>query len=252
MEEQEQFLEILGEIRAIAASQDNKLTRKEIKQYLSHMELNDVKLDAVCRYLAAMDINIDGMPESGRQDKYENLQAAGSDAPDNLIKDFLMGEASARNRLAESKLSYVAELASGYKKREAVKKQIISMEEIIAEGNAGLLMGISVIEQDKAQYIKNNGEPDYETVNGIINMEIINAMESMIDMASEDKDWENAVLAKVNLLHEAARYLAEEYGRMPSEEELSAYTKVSAEEINNIMNLSNDAKKVLSFKKQYL
>lgn len=245
MQEQEQFLEILNEIKEIAVSQNNQMTREEIKQYLSYMELNDEKLEAVCRYLSAAGIKVDGAQKSTRQETI-SFSTPNSDKVYGIIKDFLMGDASARDRLAESKLSHVIELAAAYKKREAVVNQVVTMDEIIAEGNLGLLEGIAVIEKDKSQYLKSNGEPDFETVNGIINMEIINAMESMIDMASEDSDWESAFLAKANLLHQATQYLAQEYGRMPSTAELSAYTKVSAREINNIMSISEDTKKVIS------
>ncbi len=243
MEEQEQFLEILNEIKEIAISQDNQMTKEEIKQYLNYMELSDEKLNAVCRYLAAAGIKIHGTKENIYQ---ETTSLTDSSKINGIIKDFLMGEASARDTLAKSKLSHVIELAAAYKQREAVVNQIITMDDIIAEGNVGLLVGISVIEKDKSQYLKNNGEPDYETVNGIINMEIVNAMESMIDTVSENSDWESAFLAKANLLHQATQHLAQEYGRIPSKVELSAYTKVSTKEINDIMSISKDTKKVIS------
>lgn len=236
MEEQNQFLELLGKIKDIAASQNNKLTRDEIKKYLSDMELNDTQIDEVCRYLAAAGIKV----IHGKQ------EAVKLSMPNNIIKEFLMGDKSARDGLARCKLSHVVELASSYKKRKIVAG-LVSIDEIIAEGNLGLLIGISVIEKNKAEYFKENGEPDYEAVNGIINMEIVNAMENFIDLALKDKDWESAVLAKINLLHEAAKYLAEEYGNMPSIEELSEYTKVSSKEISSIMNLSKDTKRVANF-----
>ena len=77
-------------------------------------------------------------------------------------------------------------------------------------------------------------------------MEIVNAMESFIDMETSGKDWENAMLAKANLLHEAAKYLTEENGNIPSKEELSEYTKIPVEEIKRIMGLSEDTKRVAS------
>lgn len=53
MEEQDKFLEILGEIKDIAALQQNILSKDEIRKYLSDMELSDDKMDAVCSYLVA-------------------------------------------------------------------------------------------------------------------------------------------------------------------------------------------------------
>lgn len=258
MGEQEQFLEILNEIKDIAALQDNKLTKEEIKKYLSDIKLSDDKIDAICHYLNSVGIKICDMQESTKPNITDSDTALinrklymQDEETNSIIKDLLMGDISAKNKLAKSKLNHVIKLASNYKKHRAVINQTVSMDEIIAEGNMGLLIGISIIEKNRMQYFKSDGQPDYETVDGIINMEIINAMESMIDMVSENEDWENAVLAKINLLHEASKYLAEEYGRIPSKEELSAYTKVSAKEIDDIMTLSNDIKKVISSKSYY-
>ena len=75
-------------------------------------------------------------------------------------------------------------------------------------------------------------------------MEIVNAIENSIDDVTKDKDWESAVLARTNLLNEAAKYLTEEIGRVPTKEELSDYTKIPKEEIESIMGLSEDAKRV--------
>ena len=157
-----------------------------------------------------------------------------------------MGDTALRDKLAENKLNHVIKLASGYKKREAVVNKTVSIDEIIAEGNVGLLVGISVIEENRERYFKEDGTPDYEAVHGTINMEILSAMESFIDMESEDKDWENTVIAKINLLHEAAKYLTEESGSIPTKEELSEYTKIPVEEIDSIMNISEDTKRVAS------
>ena len=136
------------------------------------------------------------------------------------------------------------ELASRYKKREVVVNDTITIDDIISEGNVGLLIGLSVVQDNRNIYIKPDGTPDYQAFEGTLETEIVNAIESMIDDMSNDKDWEDAVLAKTNLLHEAAKYMTEELGRVPSVQELSDYTKISKEEISNIMGLSEDAKRV--------
>lgn len=77
-----------------------------------------------------------------------------------------------------------------------------------------------------------------------LNSEIQQAIENFIDETTESKDWEDAILAKTNLLNEAAKYMTEEIGRVPTIDELSEYTKISREEINNLRGLSEDAKRV--------
>lgn len=264
MEEQERFLEILSEIKNIAALQNNTLSKEEISRYLGDMEPGSSKIEAVYKYLSAGGIKITGYEElsgiteaSAAEDRalfnrklyrqeVERLGITDSKEADSIIKRFLMGEDALRDKLAESKLAHVIKLASAYSRRGAVADKIVSIDEVISEGNVGLLTGISIITENRAQYIKENGEPDYEAVHGIINMEIVNAMESFIDMETSGKDWENAMLAKANLLHEAAKYLTEENGNIPSKEELSEYTKIPVEEIKSIMELSEDTKRVAS------
>lgn len=264
MEEQGRFLEILGEIKNIAALQQNTLSREEISRYLGNMELDNSKMEAVYSYLSAGGIKITGNEKMQDitgygmagdralfnrklyQHEADIYSVTDNEELNGIIKGFLMGREELRDRLVESRLAHVIKLASGYNKRELVANKTISIDEIISEGNVGLLAGISIIGENRAQYIKENGEPDYDAVHGTINMEIVNAMESFIDMETSGKDWENAVLARANLLHEAAKYLTEENGAVPSKEELSEYTKIPVEEINRIMNLSEDTKRVAS------
>ncbi|MCI9078736.1 MAG: hypothetical protein HFH68_07410 [Lachnospiraceae bacterium] len=264
MEEQERFLEILGEIKNIAALQNNTLSKEEISRYLGGMDFDSGKIDAVYKYLSAGGIKITGyegapdVTETGRtgdralfnrklyKQEVEKLGITDSKEAGSIIKGFLMGDDTLRDKLAESKLAHVIKLASGYSTRKAVADKTVSIDEIISEGNVGLLTGIAVISENRAQYIKEDGEPDYEAVYGIINMEIVSAMESFIDMETSGKDWENAMLAKANLLHEAAKYLTGENGNIPSEKELSEYTKIPVEEIRRITGLSEDTKRVVS------
>ena len=52
MSEQGKFLEELEAVKSIAASQDNKLTKDEVKKYLSDLELSDDKMEQVDYYLS--------------------------------------------------------------------------------------------------------------------------------------------------------------------------------------------------------
>lgn len=285
MKDQNKFLETLEEIKTIAAAQDNKMKKDEIITYLSDMQLEDSKLEAVYHYLSAAGVSVEGyrfVPDkidkkvmAGREDfntdNAEEEEKESSDAEKTAtraennrrmyrseverivvsdaairedIENFIKGDDAAKDRIIESKLSYVMELASRYKKREVVVNDTITIDDIISEGNVGLLIGLSVVQDNRNIYIKPDGTPDYQAFEGTLETEIVNAIESMIDDMSNDKDWEDAVLAKTNLLHEAAKYMTEELGRVPSVQELSDYTKISKEEISNIMGLSEDAKRV--------
>ncbi len=62
----------------------------------------------------------------------------------------------------------------------------------------------------------------------------------MVDEELTDSDSITTILARVNLLHEATKALAEEYGRIATIEELSDFTHMSVEEIRMYVDLSKD------------
>ena len=68
-----------------------------------------------------------------------------------------------------------------------------------------------------------------------------NAVESgIMNYASEMtglRDAEDAMLAKISLVHEAKKLLAEEKGKEPTMEQLSEYTKMSVDELSDIFEL---------------
>ena len=278
MSEQGKFLEELEAVKSIAASQDNKLTKDEVKKYLSDLELSDDKMEQVYYYLSLAGIEVEGyrfVPkavdlQSNESDKNEDKELSDEETESekhndkkenntspkelskkraeynnklymdeigkldyyddaeerNLIQKFMDGDKNARNRFVENRLAQVVKIARNYADRENVKKGITGMDELIAEGNVGLLEAISVIED------------------GAIYMEVTNAIESLLDTVTSDKDWESAVLARTNLLNEAAKYMTEEMGRVPTKEELSEYTKIPVDEIRGIMGLSKDTQRI--------
>ena len=296
MSDQGKFIEALDAVKNIAVSQNNSLTKEEVKKYLSDMNLSEEQFEQVYYYLSLSGINIEGYrfipkavdlksdtenqkdeeeisvqadEKSKEQDKKE--EGAGEKTlskkraeynsriymdeikkldyyEDNdekkLVSEFLNGDKEARNKLIENRLTQVINIANKYSDREAVKKEIIGTDELIAEGNVGLLEAISVIEENKKNYVDTAGKPVFESIDGTIYMEVTNSMESLLDTMTSDKDWESAVLARTNLLNEAAKYMTEEMGRVPTKEELSEYTKIPVDEIRGIMGLSKDTQRI--------
>lgn len=293
MADQGKFMEELEAVKNIAVSQNNSLTKEEIKKYLSDMDLSEEQFEQVYYYLSLSGISIEGyrfvpkavdikndtaepkkaekevsedgkksdgdkadagskelskkraeynskmyMDEIGKLDYYEDR------AEKKIISEFLKGDKDARNKFIENRLTQVINIANKYSDREAVKKEVIGTDELIAEGNVGLLEAVSVIEQNKKNFLDTLGNPVFESIDGTIYMEVTNAIESLLDTMTSDKDWETAVLARTNLLNEAAKYMTEEMGRVPTKEELSEYTKISVDEIRGIMGLSKDTQRI--------
>jgi len=277
MEDQGKFLEMLQEIKEIAAAQQNKMTREEVGRYLGNGSLSEEQMRAVYQYLGENGIAVEGYQyipvaeeplEEGsstdiqKRDGVSGRALAGTQgktvtkAKENLrmyereiseiagkleqeeerIVSFLRGEDSLRDSLVEMRLAKVVELAEKY------EGHALPREEIIAEGNMGLMVGMRIVEQNWGDFLRADGTLDREKFFGTLDMEVVHAMENYIDGEDASKDWEHAMLAKANLLHEAMKYLAEDMGRVPDVGELSEYTKIEPEEIRRIMDLSRDGK----------
>lgn len=284
MEEQSKFLEMLEDMKEIARAQDNQLTREEIKDYLGDMELSEEQWQAVYHYLGACRIRVPGYEyvaedvdrniagsslaksSSGKQNRkkesshsggkkssaktgkskiqmryqqdLQNLPSDRQNVPLQEIESYLKGDQQYRDQIIESRLYQVVEIAEQY------KKYAIPLEELIAEGNLGLLHGMAKAEADRERLVLSDGTADVPAFLKLLEQEVITAIEQLINQETESKGQEAAMLAKTNLLHESAKYLTEENGKVPTVQELSNYTQVPVEEIRQIMGLSEDAKRV--------
>lgn len=134
------------------------------------------------------------------------------------------GKETAKQPFMNGYFHEVVEIAKQYRNKGA------NMEDLIQEGNMALLMAFeSIMELDTM-----------EQADGYLKDSIKEGIEQLIDAEVIDSDWEHTVLAKVNLIHEAAKYLAEELGRAATVQELAEYTKMSEEEIEDARQLSKD------------
>ena len=266
MENQDRFLGLLREMVEIAHAQQDRLTKEEIRKYLDGQELTEKNMQAVYHYLGENRIVVEGydfVPESatraaGHMDKKEKM-AAGRETrreanmrlyhqeverlsgdlgkEEAMLLSFLKGDFSLKNVIIEKYLHKVVEFAQRYKKRK------VPLDEVIAEGNLGVMAAMQIIMENHEEYILPGEVVDIAKFFGTLEMETIHAMECYIDGMTDSKDWENTMLAKTNLLHEAVKYMTEEMGRMPTLEELSEYTKISEREIKEISGLSKEVKK---------
>ncbi len=250
------FLEMLMSIVEIAKTQENTLTQDEIKSYFEDMELETEHYDHIYAYLAENQITIKGFLHTPPVNREETTQASKvneakadskgdskflkmyledlacinrlSDGEEEVfLKQLISGEESVQKTLTEHWLFKVVEIARTYEGKGAV------LEDLIQEGNMGLLAGMQELlgrkeAIDGAEYLKESIEK---------------AIIDYIDDLTNDDDWSNTVVAKTNLLSEAAKYLAEELGRVATVKELSEYTKIAEEEIEDILVLSLDAVK---------
>ena len=134
------------------------------------------------------------------------------------------GNESAKMHLMNGYFHEVADIAKEYRNKG------VNLEDLIQEGNMSLLQVFDSIKELDTM----------EQVNGFLKDSIKEGIEHLIDTEVNDLDWEHTVLAKVNLIHEAAKHLAKELGRAATVQELAQYTKMSEEEIEDAKRLSKD------------
>ena len=104
------------------------------------------------------------------------------------------------------------------------------MEDLIQEGNLELTTCVAML-------CGNRDVLDYKKA---IDHAVRSRLIELVDEELSGSDSISMVLARVNLLLEATRTLAEEYGRIATIEELSEFTHMDIEEINMYVDLSRN------------
>ena len=255
MLDRSKFMEMLQSITEVAKVQDNRLTKEEIAEYFSEMELEEAHFQHIYQYLGENGITVPGFlykkveedevekDEQGQKNEEEekkspvlsmymeelsSLETISEQEKTPLFLGVRNGDEEAKKRLFEGYLPVVVELANKYKGKGML------IEDLIQEGNLGLFEAL-----EKVGEISNIDDADTFIVESIRQ-----AMVEVVDEEIGENDWEETVLAKTGLISEAAKYLAEDMGRVATVKELAEFTKLTEEEITDILQLSLDAVEV--------
>ncbi len=150
-------------------------------------------------------------PEDKMQELYSRL-LAGEDVSGQIVDGWLM------------RIIRMAEL---------YKESLVNVQDLIQEGNVALWVALGNI----------GGNMDPADVERYLQDSVRQAFEDYIREAAGVSDQTQAMLAKAALLHEAQEFLASENGQAPSLRELSEYTHIPVEEIQNILALYEQGEK---------
>ncbi|MCD8149150.1 MAG: hypothetical protein LUE92_06235 [Clostridiales bacterium] len=116
---------------------------------------------------------------------------------------------------------------------ELYKESPVNMQDLIQEGNVALWVALGSI-------TANLNPTDVERY---LQDSVREAFEAYISESAGFSEQTKAMLAKAALLHEAQEFLASENGRTPFLRELSEYTHIPVDEIQNILALYEQAEK---------
>lgn len=163
---------------------------------------------------------IPDLPQEGQMELYQRL---------------LAGDKSAASAILDQWLKKIAAFAGAYASGQTL------VEDLVQEGNMGLLLGMEELLGAGEQY------PGLALNSSDMEQKLENYVREAMGRYRQETEGmahgESTILAKANLVHEAQKVLAEENGTIPDLQELSDYTRIPMEEIRDILALSRKQRK---------
>lgn len=269
------FMETLHSVQDIVKASPSPMTKEEIQVYFKDMDLSEEQQEMIYQFLQMPQEesaeNVEGQEEEAAVNTKKQARAKSSSSakgkPENKLQNphfqmylkeisaipaltgeqqnmlyqrLLAGEEAAMGEISHQWLKKVIKIA-----REYVTPQVF-LEDLVQEGNISLLLGLGQISGKAAEYGMDEAESlEHAQQNRLerrLEEFIREGMEQYRQQLEGEADSENTILAKVSLLHEARKALAEENGTDPTVRELCEYTRISPQEIADILDLHEKAR----------
>lgn len=158
-------------------------------------------------------------------DEIELIAPCSQEEEQNLLARIAKGDEEAKKRLMEGTLSYIAEIVKDYSDRG------LPMGDLVQEANVALIMTVDSWQQG-------------EDFRAVLKTQVEAALEAAVREQELEEKVEEEMLARVNVLKDISRQMAEELGREATVEELAEKMKMTVDEIKAIMKLTLDAMSV--------
>lgn len=245
------FTETLREVADIVRTSPDGLDREEVMGYFKDINLTEEQKDMVFEYLTKVqsdkaepeDRENGSEPEKPGQrsekadkeagneskalklylEELEKIHEYSGEERERLCAELLDGSEEAIVKLSESMLKDVAALAQEYASDKA------GLEDLIQEGNLGIFVRLG-------ELCGMGSDCGYD-VEEELSEAADNAIRAYISDITGERDSENTVVGKLNLVNEAKKYLRGQNGHEPSAQELAGYTGMSVQELEDIESL---------------
>ncbi|MEY8391997.1 sigma factor [Lachnospiraceae bacterium 45-W7] len=267
------FMETLRSVQEMAKTNPAPMSREEIQSYFQDMELSKEQQEMIYQYLqtpkedggeaAAKNTSEAELREQGvkkKSSKCKEKKEASYSAPfrmylqeisavpslddaqkGKLYERLLAGDEAVIADLSAQWLQKVIRLAEKYTTSKAL------LEDLVQEGNMSLLLGLQQLQREGAE--NRTADSVGKGLQEDKRRELEQRLERFIQEGltryrrerEGEQDSENAILAKVSLVYEARKALASENGTDPTLQELCEYTRISEEEISDILALHERA-----------
>lgn len=229
------FAQTLEKVKKIAKDQGNCISKQQVQEEFTELDLDNQQLEMVLDYLIKHKIGIDEpvdidnyLTDEDRdylQDYLLELEAfeqVTEGEKEAITLSAMAGDSSARNRLTEIYLKDVIEIAKLY------AGQGVFLEDLIGEGNVALTIGTGMI----------GCMGNAKEAQGMLGKMIMDAMEDYIAENISNKKTDQEVVDKINLIMEKAKELAEDLCRKVTPQELADETQMPLHDIMDAVEMS--------------
>jgi RNA polymerase primary sigma factor len=226
------FIETLHLVQEVSKTAEQPLDKDTVMGYFQDMELSQQQQEMIYQFLLHPQQEEDGIAETNwnREEKSQEEQSEETRRERELYCKLLEGDVSVIEEISRVWLKRVIAVAEEYKERGVLQ------DDLIQEGNLGLLMGLHELSRQRGRNLPKDQEP-YSAVRSNLLEKIKGAMEHYLGEEAGEAMQNKTILAKVSLVHEARKLLTEEEGKSPTEQEIAEYTKIQTEEIRDILSL---------------
>lgn len=270
------FMETLHSVQEIAKASPVPLTKEEIKSYFQDMDLSEGQQEMIYQFLLTPQEEALGneddkeqtdtdtraeekshkgvrpkaaKPAGQSQNPYFKMYLREISAVAALTKEqqtvlyhkLLSGGETAIEEISHQWLKKIIKIAGEFVTPRAF------LEDLVQEGNIALLLGLGQLLGKSSEYGMDNAEvldsAQQKRLEKHLEDFVREGMERYRQELEGEADRENTILAKVSLIHEARKALAEENGTDPTVQELCEYTRIPPEEIADILDLHEKARK---------
>ena len=252
MLEQNLFMETLREVKEIIRTSAEPVTKEDMLSYFKDMDLSEEQKDMVFAYLITPEEEPVTAKEEGETDtenQNEQEDSAGTSSVQNSavfniyleelanIPDIKSEELAAMYiKLLRGDRQVIGDITNCWMKKvvdmsEKFASAEYNQEDIIQEGNMGLYIELTRL----------CGCNEAVNVEDSLTEAVENAMKSYISLTAGERDSEQTVASKANLVSEAQKYLQEQNHKEPSLFELSEYTGMDTDELEDIISIITKA-----------
>ena len=235
--EQESFAKAIENLKEIAKAYENILAISDIKEELKDLNLTEEQLQAVYEYLLENNIQIPdyrGKKEVTEErteneedsrflqmymEEIKELKDISTDQIEELFWKAIKGDNGAREQLVSGYLNRIVDFARIY------RGQGVLLEDLIQEGNIGLLNALFAAEQ----------QPEIENVESYLTEQICESMEAAIYEIETENKAEDYLVKQMEEVDKYINEFEQENHRKPFAEELAEIMKKETEEVKDIM-----------------